>query len=40
MNELEKSKIEPVPGGAVEAPDPSELIDMEVCFVILSTYIS
>ena len=36
MNELEKSKIEPAPGGAVEAPDPSELIDLEVCFLIPS----
>ena len=36
MNELDKSKIEPAPGGAVEAPDPSELIDLEVCFLIPS----
>ena len=33
MNELQKAKIEPKPGGSVEAPDPSELIDLEVwCF--------
>jgi len=32
MNELEKSKIEPVPGGSVEAPNPPELIDLEVRF--------
>jgi len=30
MNELQKSKIEPKPAGAIEAPDPSELIDLEV----------
>lgn len=36
MNELQKAKIEPRPGGSVEAPDPSELIDLEVyCFVNL-----
>lgn len=30
MNELQKAKIEPRPAGAVKAPDPSELIDLEV----------
>ena len=30
MNELQKSKIVPKPGGSVQAPDPSELIDLEV----------
>ena len=30
MNELCKAEIEPRPGGSVEAPDPSELIDLEV----------
>ncbi|XP_065883014.1 V-type proton ATPase 116 kDa subunit a 1-like isoform X2 [Dysidea avara] len=37
MNELEKSEIEPVPGGAVEAPDPSELIDLESRLELLET---
>ena len=29
-NELEKSSIEPRPAGNIEAPDPQELIDLEV----------
>ena len=35
MNELQKAKIEPKPGGDVQAPDPSELIDLEVqCLIV------
>lgn len=30
MNELEKASIEPRPAGNIEAPDPHELIDLEV----------
>ena len=43
MNELLKAKIEPKPGGSVQAPDPSELIDLEVfntvCFIMLYLYV-
>lgn len=37
MNELQKSKIVPKPGGSVQAPDPSELIDLESRLELLET---
>ena len=39
MNELCKAEIEPRPGGSVEAPDPSELIDLEARYKLCIVYL-